>query len=108
MKQLLYADNHNQTADIPYTVKDYEEIEGPVTQFRIYLKETPVQPGVVQPKEDVKTRKYQEGAKWVEQQLLPGEMGIFLGGKDLSDNPSTGSAVNPLHYDMLQKKNNDA
>ncbi|MCE3198427.1 hypothetical protein [Paenibacillus sonchi] len=94
-----YADIHNQTADIPYTVKDYEEIEDPVTQFRIHLKETPVQPGVVQPEEDVKTRKYQEAAKWVEQQLLPGETGIFLVGKDLSANPSTGSAVNPLHYD---------
>ncbi|QQZ62985.1 hypothetical protein JI735_11030 [Paenibacillus sonchi] len=94
-----YADIHNQTADIPYTVKDYEEIEDPVTQFRIQLKETPVQPGVVQPEEDVKTRKYQEAEKWVEQQLLPGETGIFLVGKDLSDNPSTGNAVNPLHYD---------
>ncbi|MNI42537.1 hypothetical protein D3C73_968360 [compost metagenome] len=94
-----YADIHNQTADIPYTVKDYEEIEDPVTQFRIQLKETPVQPGVVQPEEDVKTRKYQEAEKWVEQQLLPGETGVFLVGKDLSDNPSTGSAVNPLHYD---------
>ncbi|CQR51842.1 hypothetical protein [Paenibacillus riograndensis] len=94
-----YADIHNQTADIPYTVKDYEEIEDPVTQFRIQLKETPVQPGVVQPEEDVKTRKYQEAKKWVEQQLLPGETGVFLVGKDLSANPSTGSAVNPLHYD---------
>ncbi len=95
-----YAADHNQTVDIPYTVKDYEEIEDPVTQFRIQLKETPpVQPGVVQPEEDVKTRKYQEAAKWVEQQLLPGETGIFLVGKDLSDNPSTGNAVNPLHYD---------
>lgn len=95
-----YADIHNQTADIPYTVKDYEEIEDPVTQFRIYLKETlPEQPGGAQSEEDEKTRKYQEAKKWVEQQLLPGETGIFLVGKDLSDNPLTGSAVNPLHYD---------
>ncbi|MEC0171625.1 hypothetical protein [Paenibacillus graminis] len=95
-----YADNHNQSADISYTVKKYEEIEDPVTQFRIHLKETPpVQPGMVQPEEDVKTRKYQEAKKWVEQQLLPGETGVFLVGKDLSANPSTGSAVNPLHYD---------
>ncbi|KWX86178.1 hypothetical protein AMQ83_20445 [Paenibacillus riograndensis] len=92
-----YADIHNQTADIPYAVKDYEEIEDPVTQFRIQLKETPVQPGGVQPEEDVKTRKNEEAKKWVEQQLLPGETGIFLVGKDLSDNPLTGSAVNPLH-----------
>ncbi|MBT2289944.1 hypothetical protein J7E73_12475 [Paenibacillus albidus] len=97
----IYTDHLSQSARITYTVKEYEPLEDPVTQFEIKLIETePVPPMDPLSEEDKKQlEKVEQAKEWVEQQLLPGEVAFYLVGRDLSTKPRSATAVKPLHFD---------